>query len=483
METNTNAKTLGHRENAGNSPFASAPWSSLFSILIPLLVAGVAWADEKPVSYFHDVRPIFNSNCNACHKPEKNKGELDMTTFASLMKGGKHGSAVVPGDPQKSKLVEMISGDEPDMPKDADPLHKEQIAMIEKWITEGAKDDTPAAGSTIVATPVYKVPPVISAMAFAPDGSVLAVSGYHEILLHKPDGTGLVARLIGESPRIEAITFSKDGRELAGCGGAPGEFGQVQIWDPQSHKLIKAFNVSTDELYGVSFSPDARTVAFGGADKIVHRIKLEDGKEMLDFKAHADWVLGTFFTLDGKQLVSASRDKALKLIDLETGRFVDDINNPLEACISLARHPREEKVLYGGDLGTARLYRISDNQGRTAGRNDTNLLTAYERQPGPVSAVAFSPDGSTVALGSIGQVRIYKIDDGSKPLLTLSGIQGPVYAIAYRPDGSEIATGGTDGFVRLFDPKTGNLIRQFVPVPIADSTTQPSSTQPSAAAR
>jgi WD40 repeat protein len=162
---------------------------------------------------------------------------------------------------------------------------------------------------------------------------------------------------------------------------------------------------------------------------------------------------------------------------------VDDINNPLEACISLARHPKEEKVLYGGDLGTARLYRISDNQGRTAGRNDTNLLMAFERQPGPVSAVAFSADGNTVALGSMGQVRIYKIDDGGKPLLTLSGIQGPVYAIAYKPDGSELAAGGADGSVRLFDPKTGNLIKQFVPVPIENPTTQPSATQPSAEAR
>ena len=437
-------------------------------------------ADEKPVSYYHDVRPIFNSDCNACHKPEKNKGELDMTTFAALMKGGKHGAAIVPEHPEKSKIVEMISGDDPDMPKDADPLHKAQIAVIEKWIAQGAKDDTPAAGSTAVATPLYTVPPVISAMAFSPDGSMLAVSGYHEILLHKPDGSGLIARLIGESPRIEAITFSKDGHELVACGGAPAEFGQVQVWDPQTHKPLKTFNVSTDELYGVSFSPDAKTVAFGGADKVVHRLNLEDGKELLDFKAHADWVLGTFFTLDGKQLVSASRDKALKLIDLETGRFVDDINNPLEACISLARHPKEEKVLYGGELGTARLYRISDNQGRTAGRNDTNLLVAYEHQPGPVSAVAFSPDGSTVALGSVGEVRVYRTDDGKKPVLTLSGHQGPIYAVAYKPDGSAIATGGADGFVRLFEAKTGNLIKQFVPVPLESATTRPSATQPSA---
>ncbi|HEY2587969.1 MAG TPA: c-type cytochrome domain-containing protein [Tepidisphaeraceae bacterium] len=435
------------------------------------LFCGIARAsDDKPVSYYRDVRPIFVSDCNACHKPEKNKGELDMTTFAALMKGGKHGSSIVPGDPGKSKLVEMISGDDPDMPKDGDSLKKDQVATISRWIKEGAKDDTPAAGSQIVATPVYTVPPVISALAYSPDGSVLAVSGYHEILLHKPDGSGLIARLIGESPRIESLAFSKDGKQLAACGGAPAELGQVQIWDPLTRKAIKTFDIGTDELYGVSFAPDEKSVACGGADKIVHRIDLATGKEMLDFRAHADWVLGTQFTHDGKQLVSAGRDKAMKLIDLESGRFIDDINNPLEACISLAIHPKEEQILYGGDLGTARLYRISDNQGRTAGRNDTNLLKTFEHQAGPVTAVAFSPDGNMVALGSMGAVRVYSVNAPDKAALTLSGFAGPVYALAYQPDGNALAAGGAAGSVYVFDAKTGNLRKSFVPVPLTSSS-------------
>jgi WD40 repeat protein len=454
---------------------------SLAGILaITLCLTGNLLADDSPISYYRDIRPIFNSDCNACHKPEKNKGELDMTTFASLMKGGKHGQSLVPGDPSKSKLIEMISGDDPDMPKDGDPLNKQQISLISRWIKQGAKDDTPAPGTLKIEAPVYTVPPVISAMAFSPDGSILAVSGYHEILLHKPDGSGLIARLIGESPRIESLAFSKDGKELAACGGAPAEFGQVQIWDTATHTAIKTFNISTDELYGISFSPDEKSVAFGGADKIVHRIDLDTGKELLDFRAHADWVLGTQFTHDGKQLVSAGRDREMKLIDLDTGRFVDDINNPLEGIIALAIHPKAEQILYGGELGGARLYKISDNQGRTAGRNDTNLLRSFEGQPGPVSAVAFSPDGKFVALGSVGEVRVYDTNDSGRAILTLSGIQGPVYAVAYKPDGSLIATGGADGAVHLFDAKTGNLIRQFIPVPLNVATTEPavSETQP-----
>jgi WD40 repeat protein len=437
-------------------------------VVIGLLAPSVCSAQlEAPVSFYRDVRPILNSNCNACHKPEKNKGDLDMTTFPALMKGGKHSHTIEPGAPEKSKLVEMISGADPDMPKDGDPLKSEQVSIIARWIQQGAKDDTPAPGTTHIETPVYTVPPVITALAYSPDGAILAVTGYHEILLHQSDGSKLLARLIGESPRLESLAFSSDGKQLAACGGSAAEFGQVQVWDVAERRASKTFNVGTDELYGVSFAPDGKSVAFGGADKIVHRIDLATGKELLDFKAHADWVLATQFTHDGKQLVSTGRDRAMKLIDLETNRFVDDINNPLEACLCLAIHPKEEQILYGGDLGFARLYRISDNQKRTAGRNDTNLLRTFDRQPAPVTAVAFSPDGARVAIGSLGVVNIYPVDPADKSVVSLSGMQGPIYTIAYRPDNSEIAVAGYDGQVRFFDPKSGALIKQFIPVPLA----------------
>src|SRR5687768_3722633 len=133
--------------------------------------------EEKPVSFHNDLRPIFNASCNACHKPEKTKGDLDMTTHAALLKGGKHGSTVVAGDPGKSKIIEMVSGDEPEMPPDGDPLTKEQIGLIERWIKQGAKDDTPAPGTAKVEPPIYAAPPVISTFAFSPDGTILAVSG------------------------------------------------------------------------------------------------------------------------------------------------------------------------------------------------------------------------------------------------------------------------------------------------------------------
>ena len=64
------------------------------TFLLPavLLFAASASAEDAPVSFYKDVRPVLVSNCNACHKPDKMKAELDMTTFAGLMKGGSTGT-------------------------------------------------------------------------------------------------------------------------------------------------------------------------------------------------------------------------------------------------------------------------------------------------------------------------------------------------------------------------------------------------------
>ena len=85
--------------------------------------------------------------------------------------------------------------------------------------------------------PEYTRLPVIPALAFSPDGSLLAVAGFHEVLLWKADGSELVGRLVGLSERIESLAFSPDGKKLAVTGGRPARMGEVQVWDVAKRKL------------------------------------------------------------------------------------------------------------------------------------------------------------------------------------------------------------------------------------------------------
>jgi WD40 repeat protein len=241
----------------------------------------------------------------------------------------------------------------------------------------------------------------------------------------------MIARLVGEAPRIESVVFSPDGKQLAVSGGAPARFGEIQIWDAAGHQELHSYKVSNDSLFGVSFSPDGDRIAFGCSDKTVRVISVADGKELMKFDNHSDWVLGTLWTVDGKRLLSGSRDRAMKLINVTNGQFIDDINKLLEGVMCMARHPKEDIVAYGGDLGTPRIYRIAENQGRTAANNDVNQVREFERQPGPVCSIAYNSDGSQVAVGNMnGEVRVYKSADGSR-VATLKENQGAVFALKF----------------------------------------------------
>jgi len=189
---------------------------------------------------------------------------------------------------------------------------------------------------------------------------------------------------------------------------------------------------------------------------------------LMKFDNHSDWVLATAFTVDGKRLLSGSRDRAMKLINVGNGQFIDDINKLLENVLCMARHPTQDLVAYGGDLGVPRIYRISDNQGRTAANNDVNLVREFERQPGPVCSLAYSSDGSLIAVGNVnGEVRIYKTSDGSR-IATLKENRGAVFALRFHPTKNQLATGGYDGKVRLFEVPDGKLVSAFDPVPIKE---------------
>ena len=89
----------------------------------------------RMVSFSHSVAPIFAKRCLACHNARTAKGRYNMENFAAILKGGESGEAVKAGDAASNMLALLKDGS---MPKDADPLTKEQIAIIEKWIATGA---------------------------------------------------------------------------------------------------------------------------------------------------------------------------------------------------------------------------------------------------------------------------------------------------------------------------------------------------------
>ncbi|MDP1586574.1 MAG: c-type cytochrome domain-containing protein, partial [Prosthecobacter sp.] len=462
---------------------------------------------NKPVSFYKHIRPIFQAQCNGCHQPAKKKGDYIMTEFMALLKGGEEGHAVVPGKAAESNLLKLIKPDEKgkaEMPQKADALHASQIALIERWINEGAKDDTPATAKAqydMAHPPVYVTAPAVTSLEYSPDGTQIAVAGYHEVLVHKADGSGIVARLVGLAERIQKLAWSPDGKKIAVTGGSPARMGEIQIWDVAAKKLELSKSLTFDTLYGASWSPDGKYLAFGCGDNAVRAIDAATGKETLFMGGHSDWVLDTVWGVDGKHVVSCGRDMSVKLTEVATMRFVDNVTSITPGALKggvqvLARHPTRDEILIGSTDGIPQIYRMNRITVRKIGDN-ANLIRKFPAMQGRIFGVDFAPDGKRIAAGAsfegTGAVNIYSSDydstmpDAVKKIVeTVSGkgkelddyitkdvkqlsttaIPCGIFSLSFSPDGKTVAAAGQDGQIRLIDAATGKIAKEFVSVPL-----------------
>ena len=110
-------------------------WYAVVGLL--MLVSG-SRAAEPLMTYEKDVRPILKQHCFQCHGEEaKPKGKLDVRTVKMMLKGGREGSAIVPGKLAESLLWTRVEADE--MPEGAKKVPANQKAILKRWLEQGAK--------------------------------------------------------------------------------------------------------------------------------------------------------------------------------------------------------------------------------------------------------------------------------------------------------------------------------------------------------
>ncbi len=415
------------------------------------------------VSFAKQVAPIFAQRCVACHNARTAKGRLNMETFANLMKGGESGDTIIAHKPGESNLYTEIEFES--MPKDADPLTAEQMAVIKKWIETGARLDAgvsaTAALITIMPKPIqpqppeaYRVPVPVTAVAFSPDGQLLATAGYREVLLWNAADGQLVRRISNLAERPHDIEFSADGQQLAVAAGTPGQLGEVKLFNVADGILVRDLFTTDDEVFSVAYSPDNTKVAATCADRSLRVYDLKTGDRLLFVEDHADWVLDVAWSPDGKLLATASRDKTAKVFNSATGEAQATFNGHGEPVFGVRFLADGKQVVTSGRDKRLRVWNPADGK----------QIRDIAGFGGEVFRVEVTPDGHSVAASADKQVRVHNLADG-KQIRALAGHKDWVYSVAVHPGTKRIASTSHDGEVRLWNLEDGASLVVFTAAP------------------
>lgn len=209
----------------------------------------------------------------------------------------------------------------------------------------------------------------------------------------------------GHTHAVRACAFSPDGTLLATAGID----GKVKLWDLRLGREIRTLSGQAMQLLTVAFRPDGRQVAAAGMDQSIAVWDVSDGHEVTCLKGHNGPVENVAFSPSGLALASASSDQTAVLWDLQT---------------AAPRH-----VLEHGDR---------------------------------VQAVAWSPDGTTLATRTARDVRLWKVADGQiVRTLPAEGIGRP----AFDPAGRWLAVPRKQD-TELYDARTWTAVRKLSGIPL-----------------
>ena len=256
-----------------------------------------------------------------------------------------------------------------------------------------------------------------------------------------------------------SMAYSPDGKTLAAAG-----IDKVWLWDTATSKVIRQLedHGGSSDVHPMVFAPDGKVLASGGLDNIVRLWDVAGGKQICQFQGNILWGR----VLHPLGMPSPGEDKTVGPWEAAGGKVIRKLpvrpkfNGPQDVTwLSEAISPDGKTVAsaYKEALPvpdrTVRLWELA------SGKETCQLQP--ERFAGPLSSFHFSPDGKTLAAAaSDNSVRLFDVASG-KEIRQFQGHEKPAKSLAFSPDGKILASASSDTTVRLWDTAGGKEIRKL----------------------
>jgi len=277
-------------------------------------------------------------------------------------------------------------------------------------------------------------------------GSNLLVIGFSTGvfgLWEMPDFTNVYTLSISQE-KISSVAINPSGEWIAfGCT----KLGQLLVWEWQSESYILKQQGHYFDMNTLSYSADGQNIATGGDDGKVKVWNTISGFCFVTFTEHSSAVSAVEFAKQGQVLFSASLDGTVRAFDLIRYRNFRTFTSPTPVQYSALAVDPSGEVVAAGSIDSFEVFMWSVQTGKLL-----DILTGHE---GPISSLAFSPTGNTLASASWDKtVRLWSIFGRSRAVEPFS-LNSDVLALAFRPDGNELAASTLDGQIAFWDVADG----------------------------
>jgi WD40 repeat protein/tetratricopeptide (TPR) repeat protein len=245
----------------------------------------------------------------------------------------------------------------------------------------------------------------------------------------------------GHYGRVYGVSFSPDGKTILTAF----DDNIVRLWTLNG-QLLQEFKGHQDRVNTVSFSPDGQTIATASSDNTA-RLWTLHGQLLKEFKGHQGRVWAVSFSPDGKTIATASDDRTARLWTLN-GQLLQKFLGHQGRVYSVSFSPNGKIIATASSDNTARLWTLAGQ-----------LLQEFQGHQSRVNTVVFSPDGKTIATSSSDNTaRLWMLN--GQLLQKFKGHQGWVNSVSFSPDGKTIATTSDDKTARLWT-LNGQLLQEF----------------------
>jgi periodic tryptophan protein 2 len=233
---------------------------------------------------------------------------------------------------------------------------------------------------------------------------------------------------------IDFVTINNTGEWLA--FGAS-KLGQLLVWEWQSESYVLKQQGHFDSMNAIVYSPNGQEIVTTADDGKIKLWDIKTGFCNVTFTEHTSGVTACEFAKKGDVLFTSSLDGSIRAWDLKRHRNFKTFTAPTRLSFSsLAVDPSGE-VVCAGSLDSFDIHIWSVQTGQ--------LLDRLSGHEGPVSSLAFAPNGGVVVSGSWDHtVRIWSIFDRTQTSEPLQ-LQADVLDVAFRPDSKQLAVSTLDG--------------------------------------